>query len=277
IILKTFLFEHHTYIEYAHDIYYCVNQTPDDILPKLLTINNKRYTRFLDFIYMPCETYELSAEQCIAVNDIRNLYFQTHKNISINHTVKQKFTTLINTLCTNRKMTLLEYGCGYQAIYELLNPNICYIGVDINEKVIASHNKPSLNSKFFLVDQNHIPISNHTINFIVSIFVFHFSVNIQQLSKLFNLLIEDGVMIFNLYLLPKDQRQILFSNIRKIGFSYHRLPDSEQLCQDHEYCVLTKNSNSFLFKETIELLYTTNSIKSDQTSSRTQAPKTVII
>ncbi len=262
--LKELTFNQAIYKEYEHGIYYCTTYTPARCSPKSLTIDGKVYTRFLDFIYMPCETHELTNEQCIAVNDIRNIYFETHKDMLINRKVKQHIATLINQLCANNNMTLLEYGCGYQTIHGLLKVNTSYVGTDINHKVVAKNKKTDLTGRFFIMDKENIPINNGTIDFIVSIFVFHFNVTTQQLSQLFNMLSDNGVMVFNLYLLPKNQRQALFLKIEKIGFFYHREMDVDELCQNHEYCILAKSPNALLFKKAVTLFKTNHNVYDKQ-------------
>ncbi|MCR9192216.1 MAG: class I SAM-dependent methyltransferase [Gammaproteobacteria bacterium] len=260
-IKKNHAYQQHIYKEYAHGVYYCTTYTAENRSPKLISIHGKVYTRFLDFIYMPCETHELNRVQCIAVNDIRNIYFETHKDMVINNLVKQRVSTIINQLCTTKKMTLLEYGCGYQTIHELLDGNINYVGTDINEKVIAHNKTIDSKSRFITIDKDNIPIKDQGLDLIVSVFVFHFNVTDQQLSKLFSLLSEKGIMMFNLYLLPKDQRQLLFSRIKTIGFTYHRETDPDKLCQNHEYCFLAKHTDALLFKKAIALFKTNTSPK----------------
>ncbi len=243
----------HSYQEYGHHIFYCITYSSANPSPKKVTINDQTYTRFLDFIYMPCETHELTREQCIAVNDIRNIYYETHKNMSINKTVKRRISTVVDGMCINNKRTLLEFGCGFETIYPLLNSDIIYIGADISLSAINSNKEKSPKGSYIVVDEEQMPIKDKSIDLLVSIFVFHFKISHQQLSELFRILSDDGAMIFNLYLLPKQQRETLFFHLAKIGFTYHRESDPDQLCRDHEYCFLATNPNSLLYKKAIQL------------------------
>lgn len=248
--LKT---NHHSYQEYGHDIHYCTTYSPDNPSPQKIKINGKVYTRFLDFIYMPCETFELTREQCIAVNNVRNMYYETHGSMSINKAVKRRISMIVNALCGNAKKTLLDYGCGYQTLRSQLDVNITYIGADINLAVIQNNREKDPKASYVIVDENQLPFKDKSIDVLVSVFVFHFNISLLQLSELYRILSDDGVMIFNLYLLPQKQRKNLFLQLEKIGFVYHRELDSEQLCKNHEYCVLARNSNSLLYKKAVKL------------------------
>lgn len=240
------------YQEYQLGIYYCVNYTPNTLPPKKINIAGRIYTRFMNFIYMPCETHELTREQCIAVNDLRSIFFEKHADKAVNFSVKKRIASLINTLCAGTQKRLLEYGCGHHTLFDFLDTNIDYTGVDISLSAIEKQKAKNAKGNYLVIN-DALPIKDQSIDILVSVFVFHFQVTQFQLAELYRILDKNGVMIFNLYLLSQELRKTLFLQLTALGFTYHREIDRDAFCQNHEYCFLATNPNSALYKRAVKL------------------------
>jgi len=208
--------------------------------PHSISIKNKTYFRFCDFIFIPRDTYLLSQEQVIVVNQIRTKYFEIHPQFKMNDTVRNRFKSWVEIL---EPRSILEFGPGLNPFLPEHQNGIQIFYADFNGESVESLKSKGLDCSLFGKDSS-LKIETDTIDLIVSIFVFHFDISQNQIKEFYRVINTDGVFIANVYKLPAEARHMLLTKFISTGFFYYIIPDSENICKNHEYWILYKKKHN---------------------------------
>lgn len=225
-------------IEFGHDIFFCdpMGREP----PPQLEILGKTYIRFMDFIYLPREPEELSEEQVVAVNEIRQRYMDILAERAINLHVRDLVLRLVQYVAPN---SVLELGAGYNPIFGHPPEGMNYWIADLNEKAIEAVRKEGLEGFVFKSD-GILPLDPGTVDLMVAIFVLQFRFSVAQIATLAQVLTNDGVMVANVYRRSEESRDKLLRLFAFTGFEALILEDPSKLCRGHEYWCLYRDRSS---------------------------------
>jgi hypothetical protein len=225
-------------LHYSHGIYYSDSRA--SVLPLEIEIEGRRYQRFLDFIYIPSETEDLSDKQILAVNELRHRFLTTPSIREVNERVRKIFLQAVESVSPE---SILEVGPGFNPLFRAAPTGIQYWLADMSEDVLAANQKLGLAS--FLFNSNSgIPVPSESVDLIVAIYVLQFSLAPQQIFELARILRTSGVMIANVYRRPEHSREMLAELFMAAGLRVMRIVDRRNLCRRHEYWLIFKNPGS---------------------------------
>ena len=230
------------------DIYYCDDFTVT--IPNIISINNKEYFRFCDFILIPCQTDLLTPQQVVNVNKLRAKYYESHPQFTVNKKIRKVFYALINIW---KPKTILEFGPGSNPIKFEDNIDIEIQFSDFNEDSVSILNAEGLKCSYF-DKQGKLNIENNSIDAIISIFVFQFDISQNQINEMFRVLSNDGIVIANIYKRSNKSRMELLNKFHLSGFTSQIIKDYNEICNQHEYWFFFKNISEDKLQKSHNLL-----------------------
>ena len=207
--------------------------------PRLINVDRRRLFRFFDYIYIPSQSENLSPAQVHVVNVLRLRLMLGGYSTDAHARVKAR---VVSAVISSSPQTVLEWGCGYDALNLRFPSTIQYVGVDLDREVVDFQSvlhvrchEPS--------DDALRPLAN-SIDMIVSVFVFHFAIAEEHAIVMWSLLKNGGQILANVYRRNAQSRDALRSMFQHVGFTVARLVDPERLCADHEYWLLGREIDS---------------------------------
>jgi SAM-dependent methyltransferase len=225
-------------LHYSHGVYFSESLDPD--LPVELEINGRRHQRFLDYIYIPGETEDLTGDQILAVNELRQRLLESPSAREVNGRVREIFIKAIEVA---NPRSLLEVGPGINPIFSSPPGDTLYWLTDISDEVIAANRARGLTC-FFFNPEGVIPIPNGSIDIIVAIFVLQFHFTLEQLMELARVMKIGGVMVANVYRRSDESREMLSKMLMDVGLGVIRVVDRLNLCRSYEYWLVFKDERS---------------------------------
>ena len=220
---------------YKNGIYYC--SQPKNNLPIKIDVNGVQYYRFHGFIYTSTELENLQPEQVIAVNDLRNKYFEFIEENHVNRYVKNLFKKMIGNSSAH---SVLEIGAGYSPLFEDNPAHLDFMVADINPSSMRNCGLRGLKS-ITIAKDGVLPISENSIDLIIAIFVFQFNISHKLVAEFSRVLQFNGIIVANVYRRAKSSREKLLALFSQEGFSYKIFRDSTCCCREHEYWCIYKN------------------------------------
>jgi hypothetical protein len=174
---------------------------------RTLTISKKPHYRFLDNLYIPDKTTELSAEQIVTINRFRERTISSDPQYAYRDVIRDLFCNVLSDLrCSN----VIELGPGR---FPLPLRNIrTYSALEIDPVAIHHLKAEGINVFDCRISPNHFDVC-------VGVFVFHFNVGWRTLKLLGDSMTADGVFVFNVVTSMADVRIHAFSKLSRLGFS----------------------------------------------------------
>lgn len=154
--------------------------------PKKRLIDDRWYFRFMDRIYIPCQTNELNTAQISQLNRLRETIIRDPEQYYYNDLVKSIIENISKFLPARYA---IELGPGKFP----LNLHANRIDrIEVDEEAIKHLRSMNINI------QNECCFQiRHEIDFVAASFVFHFSVREKLISEIASSLSDNGVIVFN--------------------------------------------------------------------------------
>ena len=203
--------------------------------PATVVFDGHLFRRFMDFIYLPAPADDLTRDQVISVNRLREHLIEMWLFTSANARVKQRMATAVRTLAP---CSVLEWGCGYRSIEPFLPAGAGYMAVDVDPNVVSYQR--ARGTRCFLADQLLEGACTDSHDVILSAFVFHFDIPGRHIAAMHRLLRAEGLVLANVYRRAERSRARLRDAFAAHGFKLIAKPDPDRLCRAHEYWVLHK-------------------------------------
>jgi SAM-dependent methyltransferase len=201
--------------------------------PRRLSHQGHVLERFMDTIYVPATTEELTPSQIQVVNRLRRELVDSGKVEPADHDVKVTFGSLASSI---HARAIIDWGCGYHTLRPYLPADVTrFVGVDLDPDVVADR-RVGGDEAYTCDEVAALDFEPFDLGF--SVFVWHFDVRFQDLVTIKRLLGGDGVFIANVYRRDGSSRERLAESVRQAGFLLDRQPDKAHLCRDHEYWTL---------------------------------------
>ena len=218
----------------GNDVYFATVLA--DATQASVLINGRAYFRFMDFIYVPTETEELTPDQVAVVNTLRHRY-RRRISLTSNEYVRKIFRSVANEFRPNE---LLEVGAGFSP---LVPPDFAarYLCVDINPAVIPTLRGRGYDAAVFGVEDD-LPLVSGSVDLTVAVFVFHFGLSYHQIEELARTLRPDGFFMGNVYRRSAQSRLALREQFARAGLTVTTVLDDQAMCKEHEFWLATLNS-----------------------------------
>lgn len=222
-------------------IYYCVPN--GNTLPSLLEVYGQSLYRFLDFIYLPVQTEDLTPAQIAITHELRRIYLPKLPALEVNRRVRSVLLRLLRSLVFD---SIVEIGPGYEPLYRRQPPNLAYLTADLNPAVVSALQSLRLRSCVFSAS-DMLPVRRSSIDIIVALFVWHFRFPAVQIRELVRVLRDDGIVVGNVYRRTPASRATLYKTFVAAGLEVSVFPDPLQSCAGNEYWCLYRQRSSRLF------------------------------
>lgn len=216
------------------DVYFATAQA--DAMAARLSIAGRTYFRFMDFIYIPTDTENLTPEQVVVVNSLRHR-FRRRIAWASNDYVRRVFRTVIEN--TNPDV-LLEVGAGFIPLLPP-NPGTEYLCVDMNPAVLPVLAGRGYDAALFGA-HDELPLASAKVDLVIAVFVLHFGLSDQQVVELARVLRLDGVFVANVYRRSSESRAALRGQFGRAGFTITVVADEQAVCKDHEFWLASLGS-----------------------------------
>ena len=185
-----------------------------------IRINNLKFYRFMDRLYIPDRVYKLSTSYVKEVNNIREEYALKIIDKEYNDRIISQSLNYLSTQDHSKKMTVLDFGCGYgyagHQIKSEFDDSMLF-GYDIRKpkerkllKIYSDVAFSDINSK--------MPYSNDMFDIILAYFVFQFFIPDFQLAEINRILKPNGVLFINLINSADD---LIREHISTHGFEHY--------------------------------------------------------
>jgi SAM-dependent methyltransferase len=210
--------------------------SPEDDTPRQVVIDGRRLSRFMDSIYLdrPCE--KLDVKKIQVLNEARRPLLGHDRVSAVNMRVR---SALARGLHVTGARQVLEWGCGYHPMHELLDIR-GYAGIDIDARVIVHNRKRHTTTPWYEADRDLGNIANESQDVIVSCFVFHFRLSRLHVATMRRALKPGGILLANVYRRSQSSRRELALRFERAGLRVHRTRDVQELCVAHEFWCLTR-------------------------------------
>lgn len=191
----------------------------------------------MDSIYLdrPCE--KLDVKKIQVLNEARRPLLERSEVGSVNAKVR---SALAEGLRAAAVRTVLEWGCGYHPMRELLG-HLEYAGLDVDPRVVEWNRRQPATRRcpVYEADRDLPRIAAGSQEAIVSPFVFHFRLPRVHVATMRRALAPGGIVLANVYRRSARSRRELVDEFQQAGFRVHRIDDPAKLCVDHEFWCLT--------------------------------------
>lgn len=221
-------------LQAGSDVYFTTRHT--DATSPEISIDGRIYYRFMDFIYIPRATDELSSEQVVVVNRLRHR-FRRRVSKTGNDYVKRVLRAIVSA---RKPGTLLEIGAGYSPLDDASFAQR-YVCVDLDPQIpLVLQGRGYDAVSFALGDQ--LPLPTSTVDMAIAVFVLHFAFADQQIGELARVLATGGVFVGNVYRRSADAREALLRQFVAGGLRAVMVPDPNAICRDNEFLIAGKDS-----------------------------------
>jgi hypothetical protein len=181
--------------------------------PPTRKIGDSIHYRFLDRLFIPTSTNELSIEQIALINRFRESSIGIDQQFEYCARIRRLFERCFRQLDFK---TVMEIGPGK---FPLLCPTFQhYSCLDIDNdavRFLQDGGHDAISVEQFL--RRHSQIQNYELCF--ALFVFHFKVDPTLISQMAKNLARNGVIVFNVVSHNAAVRKALFSALSSVGFS----------------------------------------------------------
>ncbi|HUI28711.1 MAG TPA: methyltransferase domain-containing protein [Candidatus Acidoferrales bacterium] len=217
--------------------------------PETIRCEGKTYSRFMDFIYISKSAEELSEDEVLAVNKLREQFIQKMPHWEINISVRAKFLRVIDSLVIN---SVLEIGPDSNPLFPDSGHKFKeYFTADLDLESVDLLSSKGIKSFHFNLNAP-LPLPDSSIDLVVALFVFQFPISIQQIKEIRRVVKPDGAVMANVYRRDQRSRDELRAQFLEVGLHCKVIPDGSHLCRDHEYWCLSVNEDSNLLRVVIE-------------------------
>lgn len=132
-------------------------------------------------------------------NNFYEKFWKEHQNETLNDFF-YKWPAIKKYLPKNRKITILDFGCGSGILFEKLkklNPHSRLIGIDVSKEAIKLAREKFPNDNFYIIqDGQTFPISDKSIDFILATDVIeHVYETNKTLAEFYRILKPDGKLL----------------------------------------------------------------------------------
>ena len=222
-------------LHHSHGVYFSESLEPD--LPLEIEMDGLRYQRFLDYIYIPSETEELSNDQILAVNELRHRLLLAPGARAINERTRGVFGRAVEIASPR---SLLEIGPGTNPLFRSAPKGVQYWLADMSRDVIDANRSYGLPC-FYFNQSNGIPLADSAVEMIIAIFVLQFNLTSEQIAELARIMAPSGVMVGNVYRRSEESRERLLEMFMGAELQAVRIGDPLNLCRGHEYWLVFKD------------------------------------
>jgi ubiquinone/menaquinone biosynthesis C-methylase UbiE len=122
-------------------------------------------------------------------------FWQVNKDTKINH-LFYNMDKILSVLPKNKKITILDYGCGYGEILLKLkknNPRSTLIGMDVSNVALEISKKKVRQATYYHVrDGIKLPLKNTSIDYIIALDVIEHVYDTEMLFKEFSRILKPG-------------------------------------------------------------------------------------
>ena len=205
--------------------------TVDDAsAPPRLVHGGRVLERFMDHIYVPGATENLTPAQIRVVNALRRELVESGDVDPANHEVKRAFASIVGDLGAD---SVLDWGCGYHPLKPYLPERVTrFVGVDLDPDVVAA--RRAAGDETYTCDHvAEVALAPFDVGF--SVFVWHFDLPFGHLLSIKRLLRSEGLFVANVYRRDSASRAALANRLAHAGLDLRRVADRRGLCRDHEY------------------------------------------
>ncbi|GIF78328.1 hypothetical protein Asi02nite_78460 [Asanoa siamensis] len=199
--------------------------------PRQLMHSGRRLFRFMDSIYLDRPSEKLDRESIQILNEVRRPLLDRSEVAGVNARVRQALAAGAQAVAAR---SVLEWGCGYHPMHELLG-DVDYAAVDIDPGVVA-HARGLGIGPVHLADRDLGDIAPADV--IVSPFVFHFRIPRRHIATMRRVVGPAGFVLANVYRRSPRARRELENAFRDAGLLLERRRDPAQLCVEHEFWCL---------------------------------------
>ena len=174
--------------------------------PRVLSLNRKIYYRFLDRLYIPGKTTDLTTKQIVTVNRYRERTISSDPQYAYRDTIRRLLCNVIDELnCAS----VVELGPGQ---YPLPLRNVRrYSVVEIDPVAIERLRAAG-------VDVSTGRTMSNSFDICIGVFVFHFNISRHTLRLLSNSMSANGIFVFNVLTSMADVRSHAPSRLSRLGF-----------------------------------------------------------
>jgi hypothetical protein len=195
--------------------------------PDVVKIDGIAYERFMDRIYIPCPTSELTPAQIAVISRFRETHLQTDSQFKYRKLVRRMTVRVIQEIGSGN---LLEIGCGrFPLSKEMKVPITEYVGIDIDPVAVAA-NKANGVSCYMDVSDVYDRLSRFDL--VVALFVAQFHLPDALIVTLARNTAADAVILFNVITKEINIRHAVASQLSLAGMWVRGLPIESSLAHD---------------------------------------------
>ncbi|MGU2752724.1 hypothetical protein [Pseudomonas aeruginosa] len=209
----------------------------DDAGPESFEYNGFMLYRFMDKFYISNE--HLDEMSRTEVNSLCRARARFPELITgVNKQVKEFFRSFVHAYSPR---SILEIGAGRHPLFDTSPIGVEYVLADADTDVKNGLDEKT-DFKEFSESSPKLIYEDGYFHLIIAIFVMQFPFCSPQIEELSRCLADDGVCIVNVYRRRPEARKDLINALTMAGLIVKVLPDPQNLCRDHEYWAIAKDS-----------------------------------
>lgn len=194
----------------GHGIHFVT--TPEEATRRIRVIDGQKYTRFMDFIYLPVATHLLSEEQVVVVNTLRHKY---RRRLDLSENIRVR-SVMLSAVAEVRPMFVVEMGSGFFPLYSA-HEDFQFRCSDLNGAAVQALRGRGYQAFDFSPTQPVLPLPDNTVDVVVAVFVLHFAVSGSQFGEVNRLLNDGGLLIANVYRRGRRAQEKLKAQLDEFG------------------------------------------------------------
>jgi hypothetical protein len=211
-----------------------VAQRHGDRLPKILSHNGRLYNRFMDQLFLPCSTEDLSIAQIKVINRFREARFASDPQFILNLSVKRRVAAALLSISAK---SIVEVGCGRFPITQYLRPVSQYLCVEIDDQAITENCRLGIDCQ--PLESFESAESLVLFDAFVALFVFQFHVSDELVTALRKHIRGGGIGIFNLHDVTPELRNRRIDAFQRSGWTASTFHDVHPRLLKNEFVVLS--------------------------------------
>ncbi len=197
--------------------------------------------RFMDSFYIEKENLE-----DLSPSEVENLCRARLKYPSLIGPANAKVKKIIeNYVQIALPKKLFEIGAGKSPAIEKPPTETAYTTSDADSEAEYANEEKVL---LFSANKCDLPYKDSSLDMAIAVFVFQFKIYKPQIEELYRCLKDDGLIIANVYRRKDASRINLETDFKTAGFNVSRIADPQNLCRDHEYWLIGKDSKTLAEK-----------------------------
>lgn len=215
------------------------------------TIDDKKYHRYMDNIYIPEESYNLSISDVIELSEFRSMYSSQLVDYDYTESIIEY---LIKQVSKANQSKMIDFGCGFGILYNVLSEKknnvkeITCLDCSKYSLKIAENNFKMLKtvkSRFYsFSEKDKINLPDNSVGSIISSFVMHFKIYENQIKELSRVLKVGGQFVYNDYKNKNNPIETLekIKILEKNGFEIEKkdVYFSQEKEKHHKIIIATK-------------------------------------